>query len=439
MKTQISAALLAASLCAPLYAKSLEQTVAYTLDTHPQVRQQFNRFKATEEQVNQVRGGYFPQVDLFGRYGYQQSDTPVGRTRSGDHDLETTPQQAGVSLSQLLFDGFRTPGEVERLGKEAAADQWALFAQAEDTALDVAQVYTGVLKARHQLELAEHNLDNHRTIHDKIVERSQSGLGDSADLAQSTGRLARAHANRVAAVNNLLDAEAQFRQVTNDEPVDLVSPMPDHDRLPSDLAAALLATDNHPVLRSAQLDIAAAQAERTVARANYYPELNLKLEGSWGQDLDNYEGHNNDLSAMLEFKYNLFAGGSTKARSREAAYKLGSAKSVREQAQRSVFEGMRLAWNAYEQLALQREFIRQHVEAAKEAQLAYSEQFRLGQRTLLDLLDTENELFLARQDYIDAEMDELMAKYRVLNASGQLLDSLRITRPSQWNAERDYE
>lgn len=79
------------------------------------------------------------------------------------------------------------------------------------------------------------------------------------------------------------------------------------------------------------------------------------------------------------------------------------------------------------------------MEAAKETQTAYVQQFNLGQRSLLDLLDTENELFEARKDYLRAEYDETLARYRVLNATGRLLDSLRVTRPESWRGEHDFQ
>lgn len=439
MKRFAPIAVTAAIVCAPTAtAVTLEQAVAHTLDTNPQIRLSFNRFKAAEEQVNDARGDYMPQVDLYANYGYDWTDSPSGRGR-GDHDLEHNPMQSGISLSQLVFDGFRTPGEVKRLGYEASAEQWTLFSAAEDIALTVTQRYIGLLAAQQQYELAEHNLENHQKIHDKIRQRSDSGLGSSADMAQSSGRLARAHSNKIAAYNNLLDAESQYLTVVNQTPDQLITPMPDHDLLPKDLSGALASTDSHPTLKVARLDIDAALQQQRVAKADYYPTLELKLDGSWGEELDNQDGHNNDISATLEMRYNLFAGGSTKARERSAAYQVGSAKSIQERAHRDVIEGMRLSWSAYEQLGEQKRFIRQHVEASKQAQLAYSEQFRLGQRTLLDLLDTENELFQARQSYIQADMDELLAKYRILNANGRLLDSLRVTRPSEWAAERDYE
>ena len=76
--------------------------------------------------------------------------------------------------------------------------------------------------------------------------------------------------------------------------------------------------------------------------------------------------------------------------------------------------------------------------ASKESQVSYQQQFKLGQRSLLDLLDTENELFQSRQAFVNAEFDQVLAQYRLLNATGQLLDSLRVTRPAVWQGENSY-
>ena len=142
---------------------------------------------------------------------------------------------------------------------------------------------------------------------------------------------------------------------------------------------------------------------------------------------------------MVRVRYNLFAGGKDLAREKETAYKLGEAKEIRQRAQREVVEGVNLAWNAFEMLAPQKQYIRDHVVASKDTQSAYAQQFNLGQRSLLDLLDTENELFEARKDYLQAEYDEIIAKYRVLNSTGRLLDSLKVTRPEAWRGEHNYE
>ena len=359
--------------------------------------------------------------------------------------------EVGFSIKQMLFDGFYTSSEVDRYSFEASADQWALFAAAEDMALEVARVYVSYIRAEQVLTLAEKNLQSHKDIYEQIKQRTDSGLGSIADLSQITGRLARANANVISAKNNFYDAKAQFMRIVEKEPENLIVPVPDDDMLPTDLNSSLtLAQDNHPILKSASSDINAAENERSSAQSNYYPKLSLELGGNWNDNLDgedgysafasqNVGGHSNDLVAMVRVKYNLFAGGKDLAREKEAAYKVGEAKEIRQRAYRQVIEGVNLAWNAYEMLEPQKMYIRDHVIAAKDTQVAYSQQFNLGQRTLLDLLDTENELFEARKDYLEAEYDEIISEYRILNATGRLLESLRVTRPDVWKGEREYE
>jgi adhesin transport system outer membrane protein len=445
----------------PLSAQSqtLEQAVAHTLDTNPDLRVAFNRFKAREEQVNQAIAGYMPTIDVNGGYGYEQTDSVSTRRRPniGEVDskgvAELNPGEFGVSIKQMLFDGFYTSSEVDRYSFEASADQWALLAAAEDMALDVSKVYLNYLRTDEVLKLAEKNLNSHKEIYDQIKQRTDSGLGSIADLSQISGRLARANANVISARNNLLDAKAQYVKIVAAAPADLILPVPDADMLPKDLSSGIIvAQENHPILKSAANDISAAENERSSVQSNYYPQVSLELNGNWNNDISGEDGisgagafrsdvggHSNDLVAMVRVRYNLFAGGKDLAREKETAYKLGEAKEIRQRAQREVVEGVNLAWNAFEMLAPQKQYIRDHVVAAKDTQTAYAQQFNLGQRSLLDLLDTENELFEARKDYLQAEYDEVIAKYRVLNSTGRLLDSLKVTRPDAWRGERTYE
>nr|WP_319593234.1 TolC family outer membrane protein [Shewanella donghaensis] len=442
------------------HAQSLEQAVAHTLDTNPELRIAFNRFKAREEQVNQAIAGYMPTVDLTGGYGWEQTDSPsTRRKRQAGNDnldegvMELERGEAGFSIKQMLFDGFYTSSEVDRYSFEASADQWALFAAAEDIALEVSKVYLNYIQAEQLLILSEKNLRSHQEIYDQIKQRTESGLGSIADLSQIAGRLARANANVIAAKNNLYDAKAQFIRIVENTPDNLTVPVPDMDMMPDNVAESVLtAQENHPILKSASSDILAADKERNSAQSNYYPKFTLELNGNWNNDVngeDGYgtgstldphvNGYSNDLVGMVRVKYNLFAGGKDLSREKEAAYKINEAKEIRQRAHRQVVEGVHLSWNAYEMLAPQKQFIRDHVIASKDTQVAYSQQFNLGQRSLLDLLDTENELFQARKDYLQTEFDETIAKYRLLNATGQLLNSLRVTRPDIWQGERDYE
>ncbi|MCL1040015.1 TolC family outer membrane protein [Shewanella submarina] len=436
------------------YADTLEQAVAKTLDTHPELRIVFNRFKAREAQVDQAFAGYLPNVEVSAGWGVENTNSPSTRRNPlngavGERDTELKRGEAGVSIRQMLFDGFLTSSEVDRARFEVTAEQWNLAAAAEDMALEVARVYLAYMQAEQVLTLAEKNLQTHQDIYSQIKQRTDSGLGSTADLSQISGRLARANANVISARNNLFDTISAYKKVTGTQPQDVIMPVADADMLPASIEDTLkLAGEYHPVLKSASEDIKAAESQKEATVSSYYPSISLELSGNWNNDLNGEDGrsftsdvggHSNDLQAMVRMRYNLFNGGADSAQNRENAYKIAEAKEIRERAFRQISEGASLAWNAYELLPEQKLFIREHVVAAKETQVAYGQQFNLGQRSLLDLLDTENELFEARKDYLQAEFDELLAQYRVLNATGQLLDSLRVTRPQVWSGEENYK
>ncbi|HIF9419568.1 TPA: TolC family outer membrane protein [Photobacterium damselae] len=440
---QLLALAVSSALFAPVVnSQTLEQTVAYTIETSPVITQSFNQFKAREEQVNQAMAGYLPTLDLTAGYGLEKNETPVSKAaKKGDIELDRS--ELGLSLRQNLFNGFFTTHDVDRLDHETSAAQWQLFATAEDMALQVAKVYLNYLEASQIVALAQENVNKHQTLYGQIEEKTRSGLGSTADLSQSKGRLARAKSNLVAAQNNLADAKSEYAKITNQAPINMTKPAADRAALPQTLEQALtLAKDNHPVLQAAYSDIQAAESEKDATQANYYPDIDLELSGLWSNESYDRsspnDGDSQELKAGIQMRYNLFNGGKDTAREREAAYKIGEAKGIQQNTYRSIVDGTTLAWNAYQYLGEQKTFIQEHVAASKETQSSYAQQFKLGQRSLLDLLDSENELFEAKKDYLGAEFDELLAQYRLLNATGQLLSSLQITTPETWYGEQEY-
>lgn len=453
LNKSVTAMAMAAVLISPTsFAQTLEQAVASALETHPQIRQAFARFKASEEVVNQAKAGYLPTVNLNAGIGWEQTENPSTRRDAlgGQHDekVDLTRSEIGVSLRQMLFDGFRTSSEVDRTSFEASANQWALFATAEDKALEVTRAYLDYLKAEEVLSLAEKNLASHQEIYDAISESNKGGFAKASDLSQVTGRLARANSNLISARNNLFDARSTYRKIINTAPEDLRLPVPDADMLPASLEQLIVsAIDTHPTLRSAGSDIEAANAAREGAKSSYLPEFSVELSANWNDNVDGVDGsrpidvggETEEVMAMVRMSYNLFNGGADRARERETAYQIVEAREIRQMAHRDVEEGATLAWNAREFLKEQREFMRQHVEAAADTRDAYGQEFRLNARTLLDVLDSENELFEARRDYLTAEYDDIQAQYRIFNAMGQLLASLRVEAPQVWKGEEQYE
>nr|WP_242521756.1 TolC family outer membrane protein [Motiliproteus sp. SC1-56] len=410
----------------------METAVFKTIDGNPEIGAVLDQYHAREDAIGVARSGYLPRIDLEGGYGWEETDTPGLRAR-GDHPEELTRQELSLNLRQMLFDGFRTPSDVARASAEAEAHRYLVQAEAEDLALRTAEVYLAVLQASEELALAEENLKAHERIHSQIKQRTDQGIGSSSELDQAEGRLARAHSNRVAAANNLADAQRNFEQVVGEMPTDLQRPENGQLTLPASLAdAEAQAQQQHPTLMAARLDVEAASEQIDVFKSRNYPQLSFEVNSSWGDDFDGIKGHNNDARAMLKLRYNLFSGFEDTHETARAVHQREEAREVLERAARQVKEGLGLAWNAHRFLDEQQPYLKRHVEASASTLEAYTKQFELGRRTLMDLLDMENERFEAEKALLRGRTDLVLARYRVLNATGSLLESLSVEAPSDW-------
>lgn len=433
MKKSAIAVLVGTIMVLPAYGQTLEEAVTQTLMTHPRVKEAFHLYQSRQYDNDEAVAGYLPKLDASAGIGYEYTDSPGVRDGDPRADKTLTRKEAGLSLRQMLFDGFKTSSNVHRTQAEADAQRYTLLSDAENIALRVAEVYLDVLRQNEIVELSQRNLATHEQILSDIQRRTSLGVGSTADLNQINGRVARAYSNMTAAENNLRDAQSQFMSLVNEMPGDLRQPSPDANFVPPTLEDALVtAKEKHPTLKSAIFDVEAAHQQHRDAKSGFYPKVNIELDSNWNDDIDGIRGHNNDFTAMVRMRYNLFNGGADVARSRSTSALEMQAKDIHMNAHRQVDEGMRLAWAAYESLGRQKDFLRRHVESSYDTVDAYKKQFSLGSRTLLDVLNTENELFEARRSYINAEYDQLLAEYRIINASGQLLDALRFTQPEQW-------
>ena len=132
---------------------------------------------------------------------------------------------------------------------------------------------------------------------------------------------------------------------------------------------------------------------------------------------------------MLRMRYNLFRGGSDMARISETTHLTNEAREVMSRTQRQVEESTRLSWNAYTSAAERLPAMKTHADMSMATSESYAKQFNLGQRTLLDLLDSVNESFTSQMNYTSAMYLEMFARYRVLADMGQLLNYLGVQPP----------
>ncbi|EMR14142.1 type I secretion outer membrane protein [Methylophaga lonarensis MPL] len=409
----------------PVFANTLQEAVSNTIATNPSVLAAANEREAVRQEISQARAGYLPSVDLAVGTGWERTNNP-----STNGSVSRNRDEASIQLRQMLFDGLATPNEVKRHTARTDSRSYGVFSVAENTALDAVLAYHNVLRQQTLVELAQTNLEAHQRTHDQITLRSERGVGRGADMEQSLSRLALAQANLVAEQSNLRDAETAYLRVVGVAPTSLTLPESPVAMIPGSVDEAVnQAINNHPTLKAASSDVESAHAQHATARAPFMPRVDFEVRSRHDHNIDGARGRDKDMQAMLRLRYNLLSGGRDTARRQETAYLINQAAEIRNNTHRQVEESVRLSWNAMENANSQLSYLRQHVEAAEKSRDAYQQQFNLGQRTLLDLLDSENEVFRARIAHTNAQYDQLYSHYRIMNSMGMLLESLNVPAP----------
>lgn len=408
-------------------AESLKEVVSGVVTTHPQVLSAKSRWQAQQEAIGVARAGYWPTLDIAAGVGRQKREVST----QPDGAETQIRRETSVTVRQNLFSGFNTLNSVLSAKQRSMAEQWRVKTTAEELGLQVVDAFLKVLERRDQVKLAVDNLELHDEIYQRIQRRTIQGVARSSDLTQIEGRRARANANLISARNNLLDAESEYHSLVGTKPGPLDQPT--HNIvIPNTLGQALQrARKHHPGIKAAGHDIESSQAQYQSTRSALLPTLDLEIDKNRRLNADGIEGTTNDYVAMIRVRYNLFRGGGDRFRILESAWRVEESRAQKDRTMRNTEQRLRVAWAAFEFTGQQKQFLKLHQDSSKDTVAAYREQFNIGKRTLLDLLDGENELFQSSQNLTSAIYQEAFARYRILEAMGQLLETLSISQPSE--------
>lgn len=417
-------------------AVSLEDAVRAAVNTNPDIGVVAKDRLAIDQELRQGKALYYPSVDGAVTAGY---DWVLGKASALPGTTgRLWKQDNSITITQTLFDGFAAASEVQR--QKARVDSAALrvIATSESVALDAVQAYLDVVRTQQLYNLAEDNKRTHERYLQDMKSRLRGGTGSMADVRQAESRLARAFATLAEEKGNVANAEAAYIKVVGEPPESLTQPASVDNLLPPsvDMAVAI-AVESSPPVAIANADIRVAQAELRASRADFYPKIDLELAEQWNRNDSGVKGSNREELALVVMKWNIFRGGETVAKNEEFVQRLAESREVLGQSERSVEQEARLSWNDLQSAKNQVAAIETQVLANEKVRDAYTQQFNLGQRSLLDVLDSENELFVSRGDLVAAQFVDLFAGYRLLAVQGQLISSMGVkNRPEGMTMEQ---
>jgi adhesin transport system outer membrane protein len=430
-------------------AMSLKDAVSLVIQTNPDINGAQRNRRAIDYELRQARGLYYPQIDVQLQGGPEWTESST--VDAGDTSLGQDPDDNGhwlmrgdanITLQQTIFDGFNRESEVERQKSRIASAANVVQDKSQIQGLDAIRFYLDVLRNQERVANAEENVKAHQDTLALVQKRAELGGGNIADVRQAEARLATAQTRLKEIQGALRESQANFQRVVGAVPADLEPVTFSYESMiPEDVEKSVAhAIDVSPKVQGAKYDVQVAEHEIGLQEASMYPKLSLQASAAVNHHDNGIEQTGHSANALLVLDYNLYRGGADLARIREFKWRKQEALDAVRAQERAVAEDVRVSWS-------QRQTARETVETQTEeydknveTQQLYEQQFDIGQRSLLDLLNSRNEVFNSKDNLITAQSDEVLANFKILAAQGELIQALGITLPKEATAkEVDYD
>ena len=420
----------------PAFGVELRDAVQSALTPNPEIRQAVSNRAATEEERVQGQGLYYPRVSVEGSAGVRSLRNPTRRS-IGIADQTLWPIEGDQIVDQLVYDSGGREAEIRRQAARTDAAAARVEERSEFVALNVSRTYIDYLLQQRLVAIAQDNVTFHERLAADLREGVAKGSISIADQQQAEERLQAARTRVTQAREDLDTAAITFRTLTG-IPVDSVS-------MPPDLAQCMPATleeaegnarQNNPRVHEAIADLATAREEIKAARADLGPRFNIEGRARAGHDIDGFAGRTTDLQALGVLRWTLYNGGTKEANVREQQRRADEVHGRLFERTRAAEEDVRTAWSRLQnQTALSNELEAQS-RITDDVLLSYREQFNIGRRSLLDVLDAQNTRYNVQAQTQTAQLAKLYAQYRVLAAENRLVECLGVQIPLAARADQ---
>ncbi len=372
--------------------------------------------RATDETVNQALSGWRPTIVGTGSIARTESE----RTGSFLDASTTKPKSLGISIQQPVFRSFQTVNGTKEARKNAEAGRAQLANIEQQVLLAVVQAYADVIRDISFLEFTTNNVIALQRQLQASEDRFSVGEITRTDVAQSRARLSRAESEKINAEAILTASRAAYRRVVGDEPGTLDREL-DLPTLPnSEESAYELALQNHPVILAARATEAAADYAVKKQYGGLGPEVTVgaSYTKSWDTFLPGDQTTAKTIQANLRvpiYQAGVQASVVRQAKQRRSQFRMESIA-----AEREVSELVRNAWESFREATARITSTLSQLEANEIALEGVRQEADVGSRTILDVLDAEQELLDARVNNARAVRDRTVAAYNLLATVGML-------------------
>lgn len=406
-----------ASLPQPASAESLREALSSAYTYNPRIDAERARLRATDEEVARANSGYRPRASANADVGVQHSETRPSSAANGT----TAERGYSINLSQNLFNGFQTTNAVNEAEAGVRAGRETLRDVERAVLLEAVTAYMDVVRDQAVVRLQENNVKVLTRELKATKDRFSVGEVTRTDVAQAEARRAGAVSALDAARANLKTSRASFERVVGHPPSNVTDPGPPNRYLPKSLGEAQSIGEQENALIIAALYREQA-ARYTVDRIRGELLPSAQLEAQWAERFDPSRTLQESEQASITGRVSIpiYQGGEVSARVRQAKHTHVSRLQEVEQVRTEVRAAVTSAWSQLQAAVAQVQSDRLQVEANQTALTGVREEEKVGQRTLLDVLNAEQELLNAQVQLVTDERNLVVAGYTLLSAVGRL-------------------
>ena len=429
----LAAAALLALIAPAASAQSLEEAMTLSYTTNPTLLAARQELRAVDEQIAQAMAGWRPTVQGQGQLAYERQETDISPWES------THPNEYSISLSQPLYRGGGTVAGVSQAENIIEAQRANLTATEQQVLLDTVAAYMNVVLARAILQLTENNEARLARQLEATEDRFRVGEVTRTDVSQARARFANAQAERVSAEGDLSTAAARFEEVIGVMPTELSRPGPLVGG-PGALDEAMTIADaENPLIRAAIATELAAQDGIDVQEADLLPDLALIASYTHSEDLNAVFAEQNTAAIIAQLTIPLYQAGFEESQLRAARSTAAQRRIEVDEARRQVLAQLVSAWQDLETAQAQIAAFTEEVNANQIALEGTEREAQVGERTVLDILDAEQELFQSQINLANAQRNEVVASYTLQAALGRLTAAYLRLPVELYDVERHYE
>lgn len=412
-------------------AESLPEALVKAYQTNPQLNAERARQRATDENVPQALAGYRPQIIAGLSVGLQ-----AVRDQLPGNVIQTAtlkPWQIGVTVTQTLFNGFKTTNSVRVAELQVQSGREALRNVGQGVLLDAVTAYTNVLANQTLVEAQRANVAFLKETRAITERRLNAGDVTPTDTAQAEARLNRGLADLNAAEVNYAVSQATYAQVVGTAPSQL-RPAETIDRLlpRSREDAIALSLREHPAVTAAGFDVDVASTSIRVAESSLMPNVSVQGSVSRSRDTDTTLGSfgTDQASVIGQVTQPIYDGGTAASQTRQAKEVAAQSRLVLDRVRNQAKTAVVSAWVANEGAKIAVSASESEMKAAEVALAGVQKEAAGGQRTTVDVLNAQQDLITARARLIGAQRDRVIASYTLLSATGRLdVKTLNLKTP----------